>query len=321
MNYRINRIMKRFLAILTLSLLVLPAIAQEVYVRKGYPDNNIPSFSYFVVNDDPVADFIKTYAPNYFFQEMEVAERSDIYMTIRTLYNFDDPKSLSQIILATRAGEVLREKSLIKTDDYYIWESIDADEVDGILSFLSSVAPLKVRYDDPMTRVYNTKHGLLLMGRDDKIYMKFPDSGVVKEISANRWIPLFEKARDMIADAMKGKEPFIVGASSNDEFGSTFQESSLGGTANAYVKGRNVLGSLPKPTHNAKLEGTVVVQIKVDQYGNVTEAIAGAEGTTVTDKTLWTAARNAALKAHFNMDASAPAVQSGTITYIFKKNE
>jgi len=56
----------------------------------------------------------------------------------------------------------------------------------------------------------------------------------------------------------------------------------------------------------------------VDQYGNVTEAIPGAEGTTVTDKTLWNAARNAAMKAHFNMDAHAPAVQSGTITYIFK---
>ena len=55
-----------------------------------------------------------------------------------------------------------------------------------------------------------------------------------------------------------------------------------------------------------------------NQYGEVTEAIAGAEGTTVTDKTLWTAARNAALKAHFNPKADAPAVQSGTITYKFK---
>jgi len=56
----------------------------------------------------------------------------------------------------------------------------------------------------------------------------------------------------------------------------------------------------------------------VDQYGNVTEAIPGAEGTTVTDKNLWNAARNAALKAHFNPSADAPPVQMGTITYIFK---
>ena len=71
-------------------------------------------------------------------------------------------------------------------------------------------------------------------------------------------------------------------------------------------------------TANAHVKGIVVVQVKVDQYGTVTEAIPGAEGTTVTDKTLWNAARSAALKAHFNQSANAPALQTGTITYIFK---
>ena len=90
------------------------------------------------------------------------------------------------------------------------------------------------------------------------------------------------------------------------------------GSANAHVKGRNVVGTLPKPSYGTQTEGIVVVQVKVDQYGTVTEAVPGAEGTTATDKNLWAAARNAALKAHFNMDANAPAVQTGTITYIFK---
>ena len=90
------------------------------------------------------------------------------------------------------------------------------------------------------------------------------------------------------------------------------------GTANAHLQGRNVVGSLPKPSYNAQLEGTVVVQVKVDQYGNVTEAVPGVEGTTVTDKGLWNAARNAAMKAHFNTKADAPVVQMGTITYKFK---
>ena len=35
------------------------------------------------------------------------------------------------------------------------------------------------------------------------------------------------------------------------------------------------------------------------------------------DKDLWQAARKAALGAHFNMDADAPALQKGTITYVF----
>ena len=90
------------------------------------------------------------------------------------------------------------------------------------------------------------------------------------------------------------------------------------GSANAHVKGRNVVGTLPKPTYATQTEGIVVVQVKVDQYGTVTEAVPGAEGTTATDRNLWNAARNAAMKAHFNMDANAPAVQTGTITYIFK---
>ena len=90
------------------------------------------------------------------------------------------------------------------------------------------------------------------------------------------------------------------------------------GHANAHVKGRTVMGTLHKPDYDFQKEGIVVVQIKVDQYGNVTEAIPGAEGTTVTDKNLWTAARNAAMKTSFNQSANAPALQTGTITYIFK---
>lgn len=96
------------------------------------------------------------------------------------------------------------------------------------------------------------------------------------------------------------------------------REGKTEGSANAHVKGRNVVGSLPKPSYSLQVEGIVVVQVKVDQYGTVTEAIPGAEGTTVTDKTLWNAARTAALKAHFNQSANAPALQTGTITYIFK---
>ena len=90
------------------------------------------------------------------------------------------------------------------------------------------------------------------------------------------------------------------------------------GSANAHLQGRNVVGTISKPVYNAQLEGTVVVQVKVNQYGEVTEAVPGVEGTTVTDKGLWNAARAAAMKTKFNMKADAPVVQTGTITYIFK---
>ncbi len=89
------------------------------------------------------------------------------------------------------------------------------------------------------------------------------------------------------------------------------------GTPTARLKGRTVMGNLPLPSYSVQNSGTVVVRILVDQYGKVLEAQAGVKGTTVNDATLWEAARKAALEATFNLDSSAPAVQEGTISYIF----
>ena len=89
------------------------------------------------------------------------------------------------------------------------------------------------------------------------------------------------------------------------------------GKPNAHVKGRNTVGNIPQPMYNVQESGTVVVNIWVDNYGNVAKAVPGGDGTTVTDKSLWAAARKAALETHFNMSSDAPAMQEGTITYIF----
>ena len=90
------------------------------------------------------------------------------------------------------------------------------------------------------------------------------------------------------------------------------------GKPNAHLEGRTVdKAGLKKPVYASQESGKVVVKIWVDQYGKVQKAVPGADGTTVTDKALWTAARNAALETGFNMSSSAPALQEGTITYIF----
>ncbi len=112
-----------------------------------------------------------------------------------------------------------------------------------------------------------------------------------------------------VSDALKAGH-----ASGNTKTGET------AGEPNAKLTGRQVNGSLPRPSYPVQNSGTVVVEIWVDQYGKVQKAVAGADGTTVTDKSLWQAARKAALGAHFNMSANAPALQKGTITYIFKLN-
>ena len=88
--------------------------------------------------------------------------------------------------------------------------------------------------------------------------------------------------------------------------------------ADALLADRRINGTLPVPVLNASAFGKVVVEIWVDNYGNVQKAVAGAEGTSMSDDILWQAARKAALQTHFNVSADAPALQKGTITYIFK---
>ena len=89
------------------------------------------------------------------------------------------------------------------------------------------------------------------------------------------------------------------------------------GMLSANVSGRNIVGNIPRPVYNVQESGIVVVDIWVDNYGNVARAVPGGDGTTVLDKTLHAAARKSAMETHFNMSADAPAMQQGTITYYF----
>ena len=101
-------------------------------------------------------------------------------------------------------------------------------------------------------------------------------------------------------------------AQGNTKIGSTEGEPS------ARLAGRSLMGNLPEPDYSVNAAGKVVVKIMVDQYGTVIDASPGAPGTTVQNRTLWEASKRAALKAKFNLSSSAPAVQEGTITYIFR---
>lgn len=90
------------------------------------------------------------------------------------------------------------------------------------------------------------------------------------------------------------------------------------GTPNAHLKGRTALPGIPRPDYPVQKDGIVVVEIYVDQAGNVIKADAGFTGTTIADTKLWKAAEKAALKTKFNKDDNAAKAQKGTITYIFK---
>ena len=125
--------------------------------------------------------------------------------------------------------------------------------------------------------------------------------------ASNKSDTLTAQTAERVSEALKAGVP-----QGNTRYGDTDN------SPKANLKGRNVMGSLPFPDYTVNKEGRVVVRIMVNQYGKVTNAVPGASGTTVQDKSLWDAAEKAAYKAIFNVNASAPAVQEGTITYIFK---
>ena len=91
------------------------------------------------------------------------------------------------------------------------------------------------------------------------------------------------------------------------------------GDPNYNLKGRNAL-SRPIEKPNCQQEGTVVVEIFVDQNGIVIMANPGVKGSTNTHPCLLKPAREAAFRTTWNADPNAPTKQKGTIIYKFSLN-
>ena len=93
-----------------------------------------------------------------------------------------------------------------------------------------------------------------------------------------------------------------------------------GGTGNSGIsydlQGRG-FQSLPNPKYEYQGEGKVVVEVSVDRSGKVTQAVPGGKGSTTLDEYLLSVAKEAALKATFQAQPTAPLIQKGTITYNF----
>lgn len=67
-------------------------------------------------------------------------------------------------------------------------------------------------------------------------------------------------------------------------------------------------------------EGKIVVKVWVDRMGNVVNAECPEIGSTLTDTSVCAAAKAAALKARFSVAESASETQTGTITYVFRRD-
>lgn len=90
----------------------------------------------------------------------------------------------------------------------------------------------------------------------------------------------------------------------------------LGNGAGYALSGRKAL-TKPAPKYNCNEEGTVVVQITVDQNGNVIDAKPNARGTTNSASCLTSQARIAAMGTKWSASPTGAEKQVGTITYNF----
>lgn len=101
--------------------------------------------------------------------------------------------------------------------------------------------------------------------------------------------------------------------------GSGYGNGSGSGTGNGnYQLGNRKALNTPAPRYLCNEQGTVVVQIAVDQNGKVTSANPGVKGTTNTAKCLLDQAKIAAMNTKWQSDDSAPSTQIGKIIYNFK---
>jgi TonB family protein len=77
--------------------------------------------------------------------------------------------------------------------------------------------------------------------------------------------------------------------------------------------------SLPKPSYDSERQGKVVIDVNVDQEGNVVDAQFNSRLSTTADLQLRAAAIEAAKRSKFSVNLDASVVQRGTITYQFIK--
>ena len=102
----------------------------------------------------------------------------------------------------------------------------------------------------------------------------------------------------------------------NGTLTSTNYDGNGGGNGNYSLAGRTKV-HIPLPTYKSNEQGRVIIQIWVNREGKVTRAEFQPKGSSTTNGNLVNKAKEAALKASFNPDSSAPEEQKGTITYLF----
>ncbi len=113
--------------------------------------------------------------------------------------------------------------------------------------------------------------------------------------------------------------PGNQGNENGDPNANNYSGGGIGNGVSFSLSGRSMVAP-PKIKNNTQEKGIVVVDIWVDNNGNVTKAVPGVRGSTTTSSILYKKAKEAALKTKFSANPNAPAVQKGTMTFVFILN-
>lgn len=108
------------------------------------------------------------------------------------------------------------------------------------------------------------------------------------------------------------------GSEDGDPNASVHSGGGIGTNGIAFNLGGRTVSELKKPVYENQAQGTVVVTIRVNRYGKVINATAGAKGSTTTNSYLYARAKEAALQTTFDAKPNAPEVQIGSIVYHFQ---
>jgi TonB family protein len=168
------------------------------------------------------------------------------------------------------------------------------------------------------------------LGRNSAVNKADLESKVTEEISTEKYIqelenqmnlPGFKALRDgnpvTEQESEKSSEEDALNLGSKEDKKTNKEEKIYKGPAKIMVDLANrKLRFVPEPVYRCQNRGTVVVDISVDQKGKVT-AVSLISGKSSRDECLIESALQYARQSLFSADASAPAVQKGTITYEF----
>ncbi len=137
------------------------------------------------------------------------------------------------------------------------------------------------------------------------------------ELSEDNFIDRAKEAQNAENDLQYLEEKTDINESEDENSVAKMESDYKGPTRiTYYLKGRSRV-KLPIPIYKCAEGGSVTVEITVDPYGRVTDAIVKAVESNTDDNCLRKAALNAAKKSRFNSGEDFPSEQKGTITYIF----